>query len=293
MALSIGWGPQVAIARALWQWRRRKACLHKGVKGCQAQFSRSVELAWLASFLWLFWTWWKFSKQKHAFHRINSWRLCSVWVTGCVQISRGSLSQTGKGGGLPSSESLGGFYCLLSLHVCLPPLPWSLWFSLSILSSKICCRMAFLHSSLISGPLRRLLSSGTAPSCPSTLSPLPDTPPKARAPPTSRAESTLSGGKSTRLMRKGENDTALVLHEFLSSIATVQYYIYHCCAYKASFTGASLLQSDSLQHKGTVYTLKVQCRLKPFLFTMGHIYFISLTSFIIICILIWHKQKVL
>lgn len=104
-------------------------------------------------------------------------------------------------------------YCL-----CLSPLPWSFWFSRSILSSKICCRMAFLHSSLISGPLRRLLPSGTAASCPSTLSPLPDTPPKAMLLPTSRAESALSERQKAKCSMSKWHFSS-----FYSSMATVHY----------------------------------------------------------------------
>lgn len=40
--------------------------------------------------------------------------------------------------------------------------PCSFWFSFSILSSRICCRMAFLHSSLSSSLLFLAASSGTA-----------------------------------------------------------------------------------------------------------------------------------
>lgn len=68
--------------------------------------------------------------------------------------------------------------------------PCSFWFSLSILCSRICCRMAFLHSSLSSSLLLFVLSSGTTRMDESPLPPTPTWPAHTRPP--SRQESPSS-----------------------------------------------------------------------------------------------------
>lgn len=62
------------------------------------------------------------------------------------------------------SKNLSSQLCVIGLfttHVFHSPC--NFWFSRSILCSRICCRMAFLHSSRNSSLLFRLLSSGTTP----------------------------------------------------------------------------------------------------------------------------------